>query len=62
MTDLMQDKTQDQSGEPHYLIRLALVECGGVRHLAYQDRNGKWRTVSRKKEFPGLVEVIRVVE
>jgi hypothetical protein len=62
MTDLAQDKTQDQTDQPHNLIRLALIECGGVRHLAFQDQTGKWRTVSRKKEFPGIVEVIRVVE
>jgi hypothetical protein len=42
--------------------QMALVECGGKRHVAIQDKFGKWRTLSRRKELLGVVEVIKVMK
>jgi hypothetical protein len=38
-----------------------LVECEGIRHLANQDSSGRWRTISRRRELPEPVQVIRIV-
>ncbi len=46
---------------PPYYDQTVLVEWNGIRHLANQDHSGKWRTLNRRKELDGNVEVIRVV-
>ncbi len=55
-------KVNGQAEKPPFLGRMVLVECDGVRHVANQDRTGKWRTLSKRKELQGVVEIIRVVQ
>jgi hypothetical protein len=43
------------------LRQLALVEYDGKRHLAEQDETGKWWTISRHKELPQVITVIRLI-
>ena len=59
--DSVEDKTADQSDQAPYLGREVLIECNGERHLASQDASGKWWTISRRKEFQGLVKVVQVI-
>ena len=47
--------------KPSYSEHMVLVECNDVRHLASQDPDGKWKTLSRHKELAGEVQVIKVV-
>lgn len=46
---------------PPFAERTVLVESEGIRHLASQDDAGKWRTLSRRRELPEPVQVIRIV-
>jgi len=41
--------------------QLALVEYNAKRHLAEQDETGEWRTISRHKELPPSITVIKVI-
>ena len=41
--------------------KTVLVERDGVRHLATQDHAGKWRTISRKKELVGVIEIVKML-
>ena len=41
--------------------RMVLVECDGIRHLAKEDRFGKWRTLSRHRELKGTIEIIKAI-
>jgi hypothetical protein len=55
------DRMPERADKPPYLDLMVLVECDGVRHVANQDASGKWRTLSRRKELKGVVQVVKVV-
>jgi len=35
-----------------------MVQCCGLRFMAYQDEAGKWRTAYEHRELPGQVQVL----
>jgi hypothetical protein len=61
MTASVLDEQLETAGQAPYFGKLVLLECDGVRHLAKQDEDGKWRTVSRKKELRGYIVIVKVV-
>lgn len=61
MTAAALNRKVETPAEAPYLGKLVLLECNGVRHLAKQDKDGKWRTVSKRKELRGYVVIVKVV-
>jgi hypothetical protein len=48
----------DKAQKPHQMV---LIECDGVRRVASQDQSGKWKTLNRRKELQGKIEVVKVI-
>lgn len=61
MDNLRSTENVNERDKPSDSNKMVLVECDGVRHLAIQDHVGKWRTISRKKELVGLIEIVKML-
>jgi hypothetical protein len=50
--------TQMESSHSPFNLEFIMVQCCGLRFMAYLDEYGKWRTAYEHRELPGQVQVL----